>query len=256
MPTPRARCDQGPDSIAKEEPVNKLSIVTVFALIGSAGLAIAQPEKKEEKKPETTTPAIKIQPAPQDEKKKDEKKAEVTLKVGSDAPKIEATKWVKGKEVKSFEKGKVYIVEFWATWCPPCVESIPHLTDLSKKYPDVTIIGMASSERPGKDAKEDKRLEGVEKFVKEQGEKMDYTVAYDADRKMSASWMKPAGQGGIPCAFIVNGEGKIAWIGNPLDDKFESEIGKLAKAVEPAKKDAKKPEKAKPAHDDKEKTKK
>ncbi len=231
--------------------MNKLSIVTVLALIGSAGLAIAQPEKKEEKKPETGTPAIKIQPAPKDEKKK----AEVTLKVGSDAPKIEATKWVKGKEVKSFEKGKVYIVEFWATWCPPCVKSIPHLTEMAKKYPDVTVIGMASSERAGKDPKDDKRLEGVEKFVKDQGDKMDYTVAFDADRKMSAAWMTPAGQGGIPCAFIVNGEGKIAWIGNPLDDKFESEIGKVAKAVEP-KKDAKKPEKAKPASDDKEKTKK
>ena len=242
--------------------MNKLSIVTVLALIGSAGLAIAEPEKKEVKQPETATPATKIQPVPKDEKKDnkkdDKKKVEAKLAVGSDAPKIEATKWVKGKEVKSFEKGKVYIVEFWATWCPPCVKSIPHLTEMAKKYPDVTIIGMASSERPGKDAKEDKRLEGVEKFVKEQGDKMDYTVAYDADRKMTAAWMQPAGQGGIPCAFIVNGEGKIAWIGNPLDDKFESEIGKLAKAVEPKKdsKDAKKPEKAKPAGEDKEKTKK
>lgn len=237
--------------------MNKLSFVTVLALIGSAGLAIAQPEKKEEKKPESI-PATKVQPV-KEEKKDDKKKQEVTLKVGSDAPKIEATKWVKGTEVKSFEKGKVYIVEFWATWCPPCVKSIPHLTEMAKKYKDVTIIGMASSERQGKDAKTDNRLEVVEKFVKDQGEKMEYTVAYDADRKMASSWMRPAGQGGIPCAFIVNGEGKIAWIGNPLSDDFESEIAKVAKPVD-SKKDGKegkapegKPAKSGPAKEDKKK---
>jgi len=254
LPLCRCAAQTGPCSPQEDHPVNKLSFVTVLALIGSAGLAVAQPEKKDEKKPESV-PATKVQPV-KEEKKDDKKKEEVTLKVGSDAPKIEATKWVKGKEVKSFEKGKVYIVEFWATWCPPCVKSIPHLTEMAKKYSDVTIIGMASSERQAKDAKTDNRLEVVEKFVKDQGEKMEYTVAFDADRKMSASWMRPAGQNGIPCSFIVNGEGKIAWIGNPLDPNFESEIAKVAKPVES--KDSKKqekgkPEKSAPAKEDKKK---
>lgn len=266
LPLCRCAAQTGPCSPIEDHPVNKLSFVTVLALIGSAGLAVAQPEKKDEKKPEAV-PATKIQPVKEEKKKDEKKKDEVTLKVGSDAPKIEATKWVKGTEVKSFEKGKVYIVEFWATWCPPCIKSIPHLTEMAKKYTDVTIIGMASSERQAKDAKTDNRLEVVEKFVKDQGEKMEYTVAYDADRKMSASWMRPAGQGGIPCAFIVNGEGKIAWIGNPLDPNFESEIAKVAKPVESKdgkdkhkdkNKDGKqhdksKPETSAPAKDDKKK---
>ena len=207
------------------------SIVSLLAIAAFAMPAFAQPAKDDKKQP-ATVPATKINtPAPAE--KKDDKKAEVTLKVGSDAPAITANTWVQGTEVKKFEKGKVYVVEFWATWCGPCIKSIPHLNELSQSHKDVTFIGMASSERQPKDSKEDNRLEGVKKFVKEQGDKMTYTVAYDADRKMSDTWMKPAGQGGIPCAFIVNGEGKITYIGHPMDDAFKTELEKLSKATEP-----------------------
>ena len=68
------------------------------------------------------------------------------LTVGSKAPKLEVKKFIKGDEVKSFEKGKIYVVELWATWCGPCRTTIPHLTDLQKKHKDVTIIGVAIME--------------------------------------------------------------------------------------------------------------
>lgn len=160
-------------------------------------------------------------------------KEEAKLKVGSAAPALSIEKWVKGDEVKKIESGKVYVVEFWATWCPPCIESIPHLTELQKKNKDVVFIGVAASESPKLSEKE--RLKKVEDFVKEQGKKMDYRVAFDADRSMSKDWMEPAGQGGIPCAFVVSGEGKIAWIGHPGNG--------LDKAIEKASKGAKKEEK-------------
>ena len=214
------------------------SIVSLLALAALSAPALAQPaDKKVEPKQPESVPAKKIAPAATDGKK-DEKKAEPTLKVGSAAPAITASNWVQGTEVKSFEKGKVYVVEFWATWCGPCIKNIPHLTELSKAHKDVTFIGMASSERPAKDAKEDNRLEVVKKFVKDQGDKMTYAVAYDADRKMSETWMKPAGQNGIPCAFIVNGEGKIAFIGHPATPEFQAEVEKLSKIKAEKKSDA------------------
>ena len=65
------------------------------------------------------------------------------LSVGDKAPPLSIEKWVKGDEVTGFEKGKVYVVEFWATWCGPCVASMPHLSALQKEYKDrVTIIGV------------------------------------------------------------------------------------------------------------------
>lgn len=205
-----------------------LKRVLVPALIVSlAGLAWAEPEKNTPKKDKPAVPATPIvKPKDASQPAEKAKKPEPTLVVGSKAPAITATEWLKGKEVKSFEKGKVYVVEFWATWCGPCLKSIPHLTELQRKHKDVTIIGMASSERKPKDGS-DTRLDTLKKFVNEQGDKMDYTVAYDADRTMSEAWMKPAGQGGIPCAFVVDGEGKIAYIGHPMAEGFEKTIASL-----------------------------
>ncbi len=156
-----------------------------------------------------------------------------TLKVGDKAPAMSVENWVKGKKVEKLENGKVYVVEFWATWCPPCIKSIPHLTKLQKEHKDkATIIGVASSER-GADA--NSNLKGVENFVRKQGDKMEYTVAFDSDRSMSKSWMTPANQNGIPCAFVVGGDGKIAWIGNPLAPEGEIDT-QIKKAIEANKK--------------------
>ena len=136
------------------------------------------------------------------------------LTLGSKAPKLELKEFIKGEEVKSFEKGKIYVVELWATWCGPCRTTIPHLTELQKKYEDVTIIGVAILE-------EDQSA--VAEYVKEMGKKMDYRVALDlvpedaepTEGKIVTNWMQPAEQQGIPTAFIINGDSKIAWIGHP-----------------------------------------
>ena len=70
---------------------------------------------------------------------------------GSPAPAFTVDSFVRGTEVKTLELGKVHVIEFWATWCGPCVASMPHLTELQKQNPDVQFIGVAGFER-GKDA--------------------------------------------------------------------------------------------------------
>jgi thiol-disulfide isomerase/thioredoxin len=134
----------------------------------------------------------------------------VSLRVGDPAPALTPGKWIKGEPVKSFEKGKVYVVEFWATWCPPCRTSIPHLTELQAKHKDVIIIGQNVSDNPEK----------VPAFVEKMGDKMNYRVAVDdmTNEKvglMNKNWMDAAGQAGIPTAFLVGKDSKIVWIGHP-----------------------------------------
>jgi thiol-disulfide isomerase/thioredoxin len=51
-----------------------------------------------------------------------------SLKIGDKAPSLEVSRWVKGEKVERLEKDQTYVVEFWATWCGPCIQTIPHLT--------------------------------------------------------------------------------------------------------------------------------
>lgn len=142
---------------------------------------------------------------------------ETKLKVGDPAPKLQVGKWVQGEPVKGFDSDKVYIVEFWATWCGPCRVSIPHLNELHEQFKDkgLVVIGQDVWER-------DESL--VEPFIKKMGDQMTYRVALDDKSKeekgaMAVTWMEAAGQNGIPASFLVNKQGKIAWIGHPMSLK-------------------------------------
>ena len=144
------------------------------------------------------------------------------LSPGDAAPELSIAKWFKGEPVKTLEKDKTYVVEFWATWCGPCVRGMPHLTELQKEHGDtVKFIGVNIWDRK-KDRQTgefsesvEEQIERVADFVEKQGDKMGYTVAIEDGEKMAENWMKPAGQTGIPCAFIVSG-GKVQWIGHPM----------------------------------------
>ncbi|MBS1718065.1 MAG: TlpA family protein disulfide reductase [Armatimonadetes bacterium] len=143
-----------------------------------------------------------------------------------------------GNEVKEFKQGYVYVVEFWATWCGPCRDSIPHITELAKKHPEVTFIGVSIGEQD---------QANVQPFVKEMGDKMNYNVAMDSQSSPTAgsgfmfdNWMNAAGQNSIPTAFIVDRDSKIVWIGHPmamadplqkvLDRKWDAAASQLSSA--------------------------
>ena len=150
-----------------------------------------------------------------------------SLKVGDKAPPLGKGEWVKGEPVKEFEEGKVYVVEFWATWCGPCVAAIPHVTELQHKYADkgLVVIGQNVWEN---------NVSAVRPFIEKMGDKMDYRVVLDEpsgqNGHMATQWMRAAGRNGIPCSFIIDQKGVIAWIGHPMqmDEPLEQVMeGKL-----------------------------
>lgn len=141
-------------------------------------------------------------------------------KVGDPAAPLAVKEWVKGKSVDVKDGKNVYVVEFWATWCPPCRTSIPHLTEIQKKFKDkgVVVIGVSTE-----------KLDTVKKFVEKQGDNMNYTVAIDDGGKTSKGYMTAYNQNGIPHAFIVGKDGNVVWHGHPmsgLDKAIEKIVGK------------------------------
>ena len=140
------------------------------------------------------------------------------LEIGKPAPGIKVEQWARGDQVDSFKKDHVYVVEFWATWCGPCLRGMPHLSELQEKYADdVTIIGI-SNEEPQK----------VTSFLEkpEWQEKVRYTIAIDPGRNMWNNYMKPIGRSSIPTAFIVGAGGDVEWIGHPasMDQALDSVV--------------------------------
>ncbi len=168
------------------------------------------------------------------------------LKIGDAAPKIEVVKWVKGSAVESYAPGKIYVVEFWATWCGPCIRNIPHLTELQKQYKDkVQFVGVSIWEDNVPPEEGQTYLSRVEAFVKDMGEKMDYTVAFGGDHgTMADTWMKAAGLRGIPAAFIVK-DSKIVWIGHParMDEDLAAVVAGTYDPAKAAERAAKQQEK-------------
>ena len=134
------------------------------------------------------------------------------LLIGDPAPQISIGKWVKGNPVESFAKDQVYVVEFWATWCGPCLANMPHLASLQTEYGDkVTFIGVTAEE----DDVVSEFMTQESRRGKPWSEVLTYTIALDKDRETNTAYMEAAGQNGIPCAFVVGKTGKVEWIGHP-----------------------------------------
>lgn len=144
-----------------------------------------------------------------------------TLAVGDKAPTKLPTAWLKGDRVATLDPKKAYVIEFWATWCPPCVASIPHLTELQAQLKEDGVQVMSIHVASGVDAADD--------YVRKNTKKMAYTIYKDPNGAVGKAWLAAAGQSGIPCSFVVAG-GKVAYIGHPMSLDAEKIRGFIAEA--------------------------
>lgn len=99
-------------------------------------------------------------------------------------------------------KGKVVLLNLWATWCGPCREEIPHLVELQDKYRDKGFEVVGLDVDP--EAKED-----IEKFMAEM--KINYTIGW-AHEDLSNEIVRLNRMGGIPQSILINREGQLTGV--------------------------------------------
>jgi cytochrome c biogenesis protein CcmG/thiol:disulfide interchange protein DsbE len=142
--------------------------------------------------------------------------------VGKAAPEIDAGYWLNTTPLTlAALRGKVVVIEFWATWCVPCKDAIPHLVALQQKYgpQGLVILGMTPDVR-----------EKAVPFAAQMG----MTYALGGGGNTFHNYFVSE----IPKAFIIDKGGKIIFAGNPVGDapKMEAMIaGELKRPMAPAK---------------------
>ncbi|RUU06235.1 TlpA family protein disulfide reductase [Mesorhizobium sp. USDA-HM6] len=139
----------------------------------------------------------------------------MVLRMDSPAPSIKMENWLRGEPLTNFQPGKVYIVDFWATWSGPCVIAMPHLMQLQDKYKNsgVEVVGVAADEDASTALEARTRLDA---WLNEKCSNLNYRIAFDDTGEMNRLWMEPSISVGIPTSFVVDRDGHIAFIGHPM----------------------------------------
>ena len=129
--------------------------------------------------------------------------------LGAKAAPWTVREWIQGGPVTPWSAGdtNIYVIEFWATWCGPCLQSIPHLTRLRQKYREqgVVFVGM-SREEP----------EVVKPYVQRMGSNMTYAVALDLKDATTRAYLGAMGGSAIPRAFVIGRDQRVLWTGHPM----------------------------------------
>jgi thiol-disulfide isomerase/thioredoxin len=145
---------------------------------------------------------------------------------GEVAPEITIAQWIDHEPLKISElRGQVVLLDFWATWCGPCIIAFPHLKTWYEKYKDkgLVIVGMTQyyGQGIGRPLKPAEELSFLQKFVKDHGLPYGIAVADTEDN------MRNYGVTGIPTAVLIDRRGIVRFVDTGGDAGTAHEIADM-----------------------------
>jgi len=145
---------------------------------------------------------------------------------GEVAPEIAIVRWIDQQPLKISElRGRVVLLDFWATWCGPCVIAFPHLKAWYEKYKDkgLVIVGMTQyyGTAAGRAVTEPQEVAFVEKFKKEHALPYGIAIAANEDN------MDNYGVTGIPTAVLIDRRGIVRFIDTGGDQGTAHEVAAM-----------------------------
>lgn len=166
---------------------------------------------------------------------------QATLKIGDPAPPLDVQTWLQGEPIERLDDGKITVLDFWATWCVPCVRGFPAMSELADEFAPrgVRVVAVNVWEpEPGR----------VPVFMARRGDTMRFAVAVErvpdppngTKRSMewsrrhgavSQQWLAAAQVGGIPHAMVVGGDGRILWMGHPKVDNLREALEQIVRGT-------------------------
>lgn len=124
---------------------------------------------------------------------------------GQRAPDMYVSQWLNARPIAT---GKVVVIDFWATWCGPCIASIPHTNQLADQFrDDVAIIGIS-------DETDSKFQTGLNRLNASKGINLD-TFRYHLALDNSATMKKAIQIRGIPHVIVISSDWIVRWQGHP-----------------------------------------